>query len=83
MHEPKAAMAQGADAFIALPGSYHKSFQIVLKIIDDCLSYDMLMLLKMFFLYTEIYYFDVLDCCIACIIAITISFLYPLSFPYN
>ncbi|KAG5103500.1 hypothetical protein JHK84_048469 [Glycine max] len=28
MHERKAAMAQEADAFIALPGSYHNSFQI-------------------------------------------------------
>jgi len=29
MHERKAAMAEEADAFIALPGSYKNNFQIV------------------------------------------------------
>ena len=31
MHERKAAMAQEADAFVALPGSYLNGSQIILK----------------------------------------------------
>jgi len=39
MHERKAAMAQEADAFIALPGSYKNSFQIVFKKLMISYSY--------------------------------------------
>jgi hypothetical protein len=37
MHERKAAMAQEADAFIALPGSYLNNSQTVSKEINECL----------------------------------------------
>lgn len=86
MHERKAAMAQEAEAFIALPGITWITLLIVLKEINDCvllLYVNSTQENRSFVLRKFTFIFGVLDCSIECIMLTVTFFSYPPFYPHN